>query len=86
MEKEHLSAVNSWPCLRQNIPIAGRDGALRRPDIAARCPYLEIFPRIENILWIERAFDFAHHLQQLIAKLVVHVFGARDADAVLGGK
>src|SRR5206468_9449057 len=34
----------------------------------------ENFSRIENILGIERAFDFAHHLQQLIAKLVAHIF------------
>src|SRR4029453_2234673 len=47
-------------------------------------PYLENFSRVENIFGIERAFDFAHHLQQLIAKLVAHIFGARDAHAVLG--
>src|SRR5437660_5282087 len=41
----------------------------------------ENFSRIENVFGIERAFDFAHHLQQLIAKLVAHIFGARDADA-----
>jgi len=51
-----------------------------------RDPYLENFPRIENILGIERAFDFAHHLQQLIAKLVAHIFGARDAHTMLGRK
>src|SRR5437762_7394387 len=49
-------------------------------------PYLEDFSRIENIPGIERAFDFAHHLQQLIAKLVAHIFGARDANAVLSGE
>src|SRR2546423_153480 len=49
-------------------------------------PYLENFSWVENIPGIERAFDFAHHLQQLIAKLVAHIFGARDADAVLGGE
>ena len=64
----------------------GRDAALRRPDIAARCPYLENFSRVENIFGIERAFDFAHHFEQLIAKLVAHIFGASDADAVLGGE
>ena len=64
----------------------GRDAALRRPDIAARCPYFKNFSRIENIFGIERAFDFAHHFQQLIAKLVAHVFGARDAHAMLGGE
>jgi hypothetical protein len=62
----------------------GRDAALRRPDIAARCPYLENFSRVKNIFGIERAFDFAHHFQQLIAKLVAHIFGARDANAVFG--
>src|SRR5438874_567398 len=46
----------------------------------------ENFSRVENIFGIERAFDFAHHLQQLIAKLVAHIFGARDADSVLGGE
>jgi hypothetical protein len=49
-------------------------------------PIRENFSRVENILGIERAFDFAHHLQQLIAKLVAHIFGARDAHAVLGGE
>ena len=49
-------------------------------------PIRENFSRVENIFGIERAFDFAHHLQQLIAKLVAHIFGARDADAVLGGE
>src|SRR5262249_48840203 len=46
----------------------------------------ENFSRIENILGIEGTFDFAHHLQQLVAKLVAHIFGARDAHAMLGGK
>src|SRR5262249_21973801 len=51
-----------------------------------RGPYLENFSRVENILGIERAFDFMHHLQQVIAKLVAHIFGARDTHAVLGGE
>ena len=44
------------------------------------------FSRIENIFRIERAFDLAHHSEQLIAELLAHVFRARDADAVLGGE
>src|SRR5262245_40473583 len=44
----------------------------------------ENFSRIESILRIEHEFDFAHHLEQLVAKLVAHIFGARDAYAVLG--
>ena len=28
----------------------------------------------------------AHHLEQLLAELLAHVFRARDADAVLGGE
>src|SRR5437762_901369 len=46
----------------------------------------EDFSRIENVFRIERIFDFAHYLEQFIAKLVAHVFSARDADAVLGGE
>src|SRR6185312_12473525 len=46
-------------------------------------PICKNFSRVENILGIERAFDFAHHLQQLIAKLVAHIFGARDAHTML---
>src|SRR5437762_10151331 len=49
-------------------------------------PIRENFSRVENIFGIKCAFDFAHHLQQLIAKLVAHIFGARDADAVLCGE
>ena len=64
----------------------GRDAALRRPVGAARRPYLENFSRVKNIFGIERSFDFAHHFQQLIAKLVAHIFGARDANAVLSGQ
>ena len=61
----------------------GRDAALRRPVGAARRPYLEDFSRIENVFGIERIFDFAHHLEQIIAKLLTHVLGAGDAYAVL---
>src|SRR5262245_45794904 len=46
----------------------------------------ENLSRVENILGIERAFDFAHQLEQLVAKLVAHIFGARDTHAVLGGE
>ena len=46
-------------------------------------PIRENFSGIENILRIERVFDFTHHLEQLIAKLVAHIFGARDTHAVL---
>src|SRR5262245_9875967 len=46
----------------------------------------ENLSRIENVLRIERAFDFAHHLEQLIAKLVAHIFGTRDTHAMLGGE
>ena len=45
----------------------------------------EDFAGIEDIFRIERAFDFTHHFEQLIAKLIAHVFGARDTDAMLGG-
>src|SRR5438132_14405314 len=41
---------------------------------------------IENVFRIERAFDFAHHAEQLVAELLPHVFSARRADSVLGGK
>ena len=44
------------------------------------------FSRVENIFGIERAFYFAHYFQQLIAKLVAHIFGARDVNAVPGGE
>src|SRR5438552_4777434 len=44
------------------------------------------FPRIKNVLWIEQVFDLSQYPKQLVAELVVHVFGARDADAVLGGE
>jgi hypothetical protein len=75
--------------LAQVIVDSGRVGALRRPPKvfgAARRPYLENLSGIEKIFRIERAFDFAHDAEQLIAKLFGHVFGARDADAVLGGE
>src|SRR5256885_845153 len=42
------------------------------------------FSGIKNILRVEGAFDLPHHVQQRVAKLVAHVFGAGDADAVLG--
>src|SRR5438067_600259 len=61
----------------------GSDAVLRRPDIAARCPYLENFPWIENVFRIEHAFDLAHNLQQLITELLAHVFSACDANSVL---
>jgi len=67
----------------------GRVGALRRPPKAfgaARRPYLENLSGIENVFRIERAFDFAHHAEQLIAELLAHVFSARRADSVLGRK
>ena len=44
----------------------------------------ENLSRIENVFGIERMFDSAHHFEQLIAELFAHVFGAGDADAVLG--
>src|SRR5262249_6119095 len=40
--------------------------------------------RIENVFWIERALDFAHDVEECVAELVTHVFGARDANAMLG--
>ena len=46
----------------------------------------ENFSRVKNVFWIERAFDFAHHSEQLVTELLAHVFGAGDADTVLGGK
>src|SRR5262249_9652106 len=46
----------------------------------------ENFPRIENVLWIKCALDLAQDFKQLVAELVAHVFGARDADTVLGGE
>ena len=49
-------------------------------------PSLENFPRIKKVLRIECALDLAHDFKQLVAELVAHVFGARDADAVLGGE
>src|SRR4029077_14925925 len=44
----------------------------------------ENLSRIENVSRIERAFDLAHDVEQRVAELVAHVFGARDADAMLG--
>ena len=44
----------------------------------------ENFPGIKNIFWIERALDFAHDVEKRVAKLIAHVFGARDPDTVLG--
>src|SRR5213076_2741698 len=49
-------------------------------------PYGENFSRIENVFRIEHSLDLTHYSEQLIAKLLLHVFRARDADAVLGGK
>ena len=46
----------------------------------------ENFPRIKNVLRIECAFDLAQDFEQLVAELVAHILGARDADAVLGGE
>src|SRR5260370_29335791 len=46
----------------------------------------ENFSRIENIFRSEGAFDFPHHIEERIAKLLAHVLGARDADSVLGGE
>ena len=42
--------------------------------------------RIENIFRIEHALDLAQYSKQIIAELFLHVFGARDADAMLGGE
>src|SRR4030095_8119624 len=47
---------------------------------------LKNFSRIENVSWIERLFNLAQYPEQLVPELIAHVFGARDADAVLGGK
>ena len=49
-------------------------------------PICKNFSRIENIFWIERSLDLTHYPEQLIAELVAHVFRARDADTMLGGK
>src|SRR5262245_13873054 len=49
----------------QMIIDSGRAGALRRLDVAARCPYLENFSRIENIFRIEHLFDLTHYSEQL---------------------
>src|SRR5439155_3393436 len=46
----------------------------------------EDFSRIKNVFRIERIFDFAHYVEQLVPELFAHVFSACDADAVLGGK
>src|SRR5215471_14904948 len=45
----------------------GRDAALRRPIGAARRPCLKDFSWVKNIFRIERAFDFTHHSEQLVA-------------------
>ena len=42
------------------------------------------FPGIENVFGIKGALDFAHHIEQRVAELVAHVFGARNSDSVLG--
>src|SRR5207237_4972820 len=73
----------------QMIVNPGRDAALPRKRSgagAARQPYLENFPRIENVFRIESIFDCAHHLEQLVAELLAHVFSAGDADAMLSGE
>src|SRR3989442_15938483 len=44
----------------------------------------ENFSGIENIFRIEGAFDFPHHIEERIAKLLAHVLCARNADSVLG--
>src|SRR6266542_282819 len=49
-----------------------------------RDPYLENLSRIENVLWIECSFDLTHYSEQLISELLPHIFGARDADTMLG--
>src|SRR5947208_15820229 len=46
----------------------------------------ENFSRIENVLRIECTLDLAQDFKQFVAELVAHVFGARDADPVLGGE
>ena len=51
-----------------------------------RDPHLKNFSRIENAFWVERSLDLAHYSEQLIAELLAHVFRARDANTVLGGK
>src|SRR5438034_11334040 len=48
--------------------------------------YLENFRRIENVFRVERALDLTHDFEQLVPELFTHVFGARDAYAVLGGE
>ena len=46
----------------------------------------ENFPAVEDVLRIEHALDLAQDPEQVVAELIVHVLGARDADAVLGGE
>ena len=46
----------------------------------------EKFPRIKNVLRIECALNLAQDFEELVAELIAHVFGARDADTVLGGE
>src|SRR5437763_3240781 len=48
--------------------------------------HLKNFSWIENAFRIERSLDLAHYSEQLIAELLAHVFRARDANTVLGGK
>src|SRR6266511_6319425 len=43
----------------------------------------ENFPWIKNVFWIEGPLNLSHDAEQLVSELLAHVFGARDADAVL---
>ena len=70
----------------QMIVDSGGDIAPRRPVGPERRVHLENFSRVENVFWIEQSLDLAHDLEQLVAKLLSHVFRARDADTVLGRK
>ena len=42
------------------------------------------FAGIEQVLRVEGRLDLAHQIEQFVAQLLRHEFGARDADAVLG--
>ena len=56
----------------------------RRTETAPTLIDLENFSGIENVFRVEGSFDLAQYVEQLVAELIAHVFGARDADAVLG--
>ena len=58
-------------------------------QVSRRCvkrPVAEQLSRVEKILRIEGTLDLAHHLEQPGSELFAHVFGARNAHAVLGGE